>query len=105
MAWCNRFATYFVIKLIEFGWPWTLVFLYRSLTHQTLCLILFYEKFSFVSSEKLGRIVGEVRPSTNSMLNPCPSKLVKEARAGLQCWLSPIINTSLRERKMPCPLE
>lgn len=62
-------------------------------THQALHLVLFM--VALVQPEEVDRIVGEIR-STISLLNPCPSWLVKVARERLQQWMAPIVNAAIR---------
>uniref|UniRef100_A0A803TVM8 Reverse transcriptase domain-containing protein n=1 Tax=Anolis carolinensis TaxID=28377 RepID=A0A803TVM8_ANOCA len=57
-----------------------------------------------VQPEDVDKVLGEAR-ATTCILDPCPSWLVKEARGGLVEWVRVVVNTSLREGRLPASLK
>ena len=54
--------------------------------------------------EDAGRLLGEVK-ATTSVLDPCPSWLIKEAKEGLAEWVKGAVNASLQHSRVPACLK
>uniref|UniRef100_A0A803TDF9 Reverse transcriptase domain-containing protein n=1 Tax=Anolis carolinensis TaxID=28377 RepID=A0A803TDF9_ANOCA len=67
------------------------------------CLIL-WDSFRLVLPETVVEVLGAVR-ATTSVLDPCPSWLIKSAREGLVDWFVLIINASLEQGVFPSYLK
>ncbi|XP_067320839.1 uncharacterized protein [Anolis sagrei] len=104
-AHCEAFARFFADKvaLIRSGLDATLDAVSVDVTQAPACPILL-DSFQFVKPEDVDKILGGMRPTT-SILDPCPSWLLKEARGGLAEWVTVVVNASLREGKIPASLK
>lgn len=98
---CDAFTNYFAGKIDHVHSE-----LNAGLTIQNLemqerrpCPVL-WDRFQFIQSEDVGRILQSMRPTTCS-LNRCPSWLLKSASAGLGDWLQSIVSASVTSAVMP----
>ncbi|KAF7253219.1 hypothetical protein EYD10_00056 [Varanus komodoensis] len=62
------------------------------------------DEFQLLRPDDVDKVLGMVRPTT-CLLDPCQSWLLKEASYGIGPWVREVVNTSLREGRVPFPLK
>uniref|UniRef100_A0A803U146 Reverse transcriptase domain-containing protein n=1 Tax=Anolis carolinensis TaxID=28377 RepID=A0A803U146_ANOCA len=102
---CRDFAHHFADKVaqirLELDSNFTTV--PGEVIEASACLIL-WDSFRLVLPETMVEVLGAVR-ATTSVLDPCPSWLIKSAREGLVDWFVLIINASLEQGFFPSHLK
>ncbi|KAF7249282.1 Peroxisome proliferator-activated receptor gamma coactivator 1-beta [Varanus komodoensis] len=62
------------------------------------------EEFQLLRPDDVDKVLGRVRPTT-CLLDPCPSWLINNSKHGIGTWILEVVNSSLREGRVPAPLK
>ncbi|KAF7239025.1 Heparan-alpha-glucosaminide N-acetyltransferase [Varanus komodoensis] len=65
---------------------------------------LIMDEFQFLRPDDVDKVLGRVRPTT-CLLDPCPSWLINNTKHGIGTWILEVVNASLRDGRVPAPLE
>ncbi|KAF7236044.1 putative RNA-directed DNA polymerase from transposon BS [Varanus komodoensis] len=62
------------------------------------------DEFQLLRPDDVDKVLGRLRPTT-CLLDSCPSWLINNAKHGIGIWILEVVNTSLREGRVPAPLK